>query len=185
MTPEQRELKTCPFCGGAARIESNRDWHRLYADHDEDCALYDANDLLMFPAQPGYLKEIADLWNRRAQVEALTVPQGVPTAEQYDEMLRSLCCCYGVGGYNSDGLIDPKVAESKLRFALDEQFRVGGELSFNHARGELRAAAAAVVARWDSPKWKDEAPTADFIARLRRALSAPTIPAIPGTKEGA
>lgn len=37
---------------------------------------------------------------------------------------------------------------------------------------ELLAAADAVVARWDSPKWKDEAPTADFIARLRRAADA-------------
>jgi hypothetical protein len=37
---------------------------------------------------------------------------------------------------------------------------------------ELRAAAAAVVARWDSPKWKDEKSTADFIARLRQALQS-------------
>mgnify|MGYP001229029853 CR=1 FL=1 len=37
---------------------------------------------------------------------------------------------------------------------------------------ELLAAADAVVARWDSPKWKDEAPTVDYIARLRRAAAA-------------
>lgn len=37
---------------------------------------------------------------------------------------------------------------------------------------ELHAAAAAVVARWDSPKWKDEPHTAVFIDRLRKALSA-------------
>lgn len=36
---------------------------------------------------------------------------------------------------------------------------------------ELIDAAQAVVDRWDSPKWKDEAPTADFINRLRLALA--------------
>lgn len=38
------------------------------------------------------------------------------------------------------------------------------------ASPELIAAARAVVARWHSPKWKDEAPTAEFIQRLERAL---------------
>lgn len=35
---------------------------------------------------------------------------------------------------------------------------------------DLRAAAQAVVDRWDSPQWKDEPHTAEFINRLRRAL---------------
>jgi len=34
----------------------------------------------------------------------------------------------------------------------------------------LRDAAKAVVARWDSPAWKNEKPTAAFINELRRAL---------------
>lgn len=38
---------------------------------------------------------------------------------------------------------------------------------------DLRAAAQAVVDRWDSPQWKDEPHTAEFINRLRRALEAP------------
>lgn len=37
---------------------------------------------------------------------------------------------------------------------------------------DLRAAAQAVVDRWDSPQWKDEPHTAEFINRLRRALEA-------------
>ena len=35
---------------------------------------------------------------------------------------------------------------------------------------ELVEAAQAVVDRWDSPNWKDEAPTAEFIGRLRKAV---------------
>jgi hypothetical protein len=65
-----------------------------------------------------------------------TEAQGEPTAEQYSQMLRALCCQYGVGGYNSDGLINPDVAGEKLAAALDEQFRVGGEMALKKAQGE-------------------------------------------------
>lgn len=40
------------------------------------------------------------------------------------------------------------------------------------AHGELRAAASAVVARWDTPMWKHETHTAELIDRLRKALHA-------------
>ena len=36
---------------------------------------------------------------------------------------------------------------------------------------ELLEAAAAVVARWDTPNWKDAAPTGEVIARLRAAIA--------------
>jgi chromosome segregation ATPase len=36
---------------------------------------------------------------------------------------------------------------------------------------ELESAARAVVARWDTPLWKDVGPTADVIDALRRALA--------------
>ena len=60
------ELLPCPFCGGAARIQSNRDWHRLYADHDDECVFEADDHALMYPAQPGYLIQIAEDWNRRS-----------------------------------------------------------------------------------------------------------------------
>lgn len=62
----------------------------------------------------------------------------------------------------------------------------GGADAFDSSAAEnieLRAAAAAVVARWDSPKWKDEKPTADFIARLRRALQPSGIAGKLATKQ--
>jgi hypothetical protein len=37
---------------------------------------------------------------------------------------------------------------------------------------ELKAAAQAVIERWDSPLWKDLPATADYIHRLRKALAA-------------
>ncbi len=36
------------------------------------------------------------------------------------------------------------------------------------------AAEQAVIDRWDSPKWKDEAPTAEYINRLRVAVNSAT-----------
>ena len=40
---------------------------------------------------------------------------------------------------------------------------------------DLRQAAKAVVDRWDSPKWewRDQGPTADLMADLRKALAQP------------
>lgn len=37
-----------------------------------------------------------------------------PTADDYDAMLRDLCCSLSVGGYNSGGLIDPETARAKI-----------------------------------------------------------------------
>jgi hypothetical protein len=77
------EMKPCPFCGGAARIQSNRDWHRLYADHDEGC-VFDADDhVLMYPAQAGYLVQIAEDWNRRAEGAAPTAAQAAGRSVAY------------------------------------------------------------------------------------------------------
>jgi hypothetical protein len=70
-------LKACPFCAGAARIESNRDWHRLWADHSEDC-IFDADEAdLMYPATPKHLAQLAEDWNRRAAIPAApAAPEG-------------------------------------------------------------------------------------------------------------
>lgn len=35
----------------------------------------------------------------------------------------------------------------------------------------LREAAQALIARWDTPGWKDAAPTANFVEALRDALA--------------
>jgi hypothetical protein len=48
----------------------------------------------------------------------------------------------------------------------------GSQPAITQAQEELLDAAATVVARWETPKWKDEAPTATFIYRLRDALAA-------------
>ena len=48
----------------------------------------------------------------------------------------------------------------------------GGNSTNGREKGDLAAAAQAVVDRWDTPNWKDVEPTADVINRLRKALTA-------------
>ncbi len=53
---------------------------------------------------------------------------------------------------------------------------------------DLRTAAQAVVERWDTPLWKDVPATAEYIGRLRAALSAgqaTAAPAQPAAQQGA
>lgn len=58
------DLKPCPFCGAKARIESNRDWHRLKADHPETCLICDYE--IMYPANEKGLAYMVEDWNQRS-----------------------------------------------------------------------------------------------------------------------
>lgn len=59
------ELLPCPFCGAAARIESNRDWHRLYANHADHCVFDTDEASMMTPATDDDLALMVEDWNRR------------------------------------------------------------------------------------------------------------------------
>lgn len=48
-------------------------------------------------------------------------PDGL--AERYSDMLRELCCFLSVGGYNSEGLMPPEVANEKIRYGIDALVR--------------------------------------------------------------
>lgn len=54
---------------------------------------------------------------------------------------------------------------------LDEDDFRAGLKKLIKERDELRAAAQAVVDRWDTPAWKDVPHTAEYISRLRAALA--------------
>lgn len=66
------ELKPCPFCGAEARIESNRDWHRLLADHDDYCIIKDYEPT--YSASEGQREYMIEDWNRRSGDEADNLP---------------------------------------------------------------------------------------------------------------
>ena len=62
------ELKPCPFCGGRAWLESNRDWHRVKCDHNGNCIIDEFEPMYSGHEQgKGWI--IQD-WNQRANPEA-------------------------------------------------------------------------------------------------------------------
>lgn len=44
--------------------------------------------------------------------------------EEYSDVLRELVSYVGCGGYNSSGLIPPRVADEKIRYGIDHLIRV-------------------------------------------------------------
>jgi hypothetical protein len=60
------ELRPCPFCSAAMRVESNRDWHRVMGDHTEECVFTDS-ETMMVPATDAQRSIMVADWNRRAQ----------------------------------------------------------------------------------------------------------------------
>lgn len=59
------ELKPCPFCGCAMRLQSNHDWHRVMGDHAEECVFMD-NETMMVPATDEQRDLAVAYWNKRA-----------------------------------------------------------------------------------------------------------------------
>lgn len=176
MTPEQREeLKPCPFDAGAAKIvKENLDERFGYVNlikiQCSTCGV--AVSAHGDTSKPGYAdnstteaRAIA-AWNRRAQVEAPTVPQWQPI-ETAPRTGRTLL----LGRFNSMG-------------------------NWRTMRGQWFSAAA-IAEEWEGPDeaeegWYETAVEPDVPNCWSIAPTfwmplhaAPTIPAIPGTKEDA
>jgi hypothetical protein len=60
------ELKPCPFCGGRAHIDSNRDWHRLRGEHTSKCVFDHYEEMATAPATAEGLVWLYTAWNGRA-----------------------------------------------------------------------------------------------------------------------
>lgn len=69
-TNTPRLLKACPFCKCAMRIESNRDWHRIFGDHTEACLFDEDVEQMMVPATPEQLALLVECWNDRPALTA-------------------------------------------------------------------------------------------------------------------
>lgn len=59
------ELKPCPFCGCAMRLQSNHDWHRIMGEHAEECVFTDS-EAMMVPATDEQRDIAISDWNARA-----------------------------------------------------------------------------------------------------------------------
>jgi hypothetical protein len=54
--------------------------------------------------------------------------------EQYDGVLRNLCMFLSAGGWNSEGLIDPVLADKKIRWGIDNMFKIDWPKSPNEVK---------------------------------------------------
>lgn len=77
---EDAEPMWCAHCGCAIRIESNRDWHRLFGDHDEECLYEPDEEVLMYPATVEGKATMLQAWNRRAGETNAVVAECLPVA---------------------------------------------------------------------------------------------------------
>jgi hypothetical protein len=102
MTNEMRvapvELKPCPFCNCKMALESNRDWHRIVGEHDEECMFLE-RETCMVPATDDQLAIAVNDWNRRAQ-----------PADQQGEALRARVCGYTPGKSSVELRLDERRA---------------------------------------------------------------------------
>lgn len=58
-------LLPCPFCGVVPTIRSNRDTHKLQANHTSACFFDAEEDMGWWPATDECLEDIVNRWNRR------------------------------------------------------------------------------------------------------------------------
>lgn len=85
-------------------------------------------------------------------------------------LCRALCdTVKASGGVARDGLSDEFLI---LGVPAEMAARKKAQKAAEHTVAGLRRAGQAVVDRWDSPKWKDQDPTAKVINELRAALAA-------------
>jgi hypothetical protein len=77
-------------------------------------------------------------WMARANTAeaALAAAQAGGQGEAYSDMLRELCAYLGVGGYNSDGLMPPEVANQKIRDGIDNMIAVERQRAAAAGQGE-------------------------------------------------
>lgn len=81
LPPLPEQVLPCPFCGGRAWITSNRDTHKLFAEHSESCLWADDEDpIVTTPATDYALAALIESWNTRAALSTRPVAESIHEA---------------------------------------------------------------------------------------------------------
>lgn len=102
-----KQLKACPFCGCSMSVRSNRDWHRLVGDHDEQCVFVE-EETMMVPATDEQLAVVVADWNRRAQ-DFDTLAQRLQEAERLLEEAGGWLPSLRLNGYAKTTELSDKI----------------------------------------------------------------------------
>lgn len=98
------ELLPCPFCKAAMHIESNRDWHRVMGEHDEECVFLDP-ETMMVPATDEQRELLVRDWNRRKKSAAKHQGEPVACAHEWNDDGEFMLVCTACGAQENH---DPK-----------------------------------------------------------------------------
>lgn len=81
LPPLPEQVLPCPFCGGRSWIASNRDTHKLFAEHSESCLWADDEDpIVTTPATDYALAALIESWNTRAALSTRPVAESIHEA---------------------------------------------------------------------------------------------------------
>lgn len=98
------ELRPCPFCSAAMRVESNRDWHRVMGDHAEECVFTDS-ETMMVPATDAQRSIMVADCNQRTQPAEQHQGKPVVCAHEWTDDGEFMLVCTACGAQENH---DPK-----------------------------------------------------------------------------
>jgi hypothetical protein len=93
------------------------------------------------------IRAFGEDWAARLAHDALVL------LNQYDDVLRGIAMSLAAGGYNSDGLIDPKTADEKIRWGINHIVEIERIRASTHTDSKAPIDARSRFEAWCVQRW--------------------------------